>query len=208
MMRTLPKSAVTAVCLLGLAAPVAAQAPGVDLKLNPRIGLYTPLTDLNDSSPGDVVDTYKLDNSLAIGLGLQLDFGGAWGVRANLDYATSSSVDTEDGSISDTNETTLLAVVGDLMWRPLPRIVVVQPYLFAGGGLKQYDFEFEGATPGEFEKQSDPTVHVGAGVDLGVGPINLNAELGDYISWLELTEDDSKVQHDLFVMVGFSIGLF
>jgi hypothetical protein len=130
------------------------------------------------------------------------------GLRANLDYATSSSVDLEDGSIGDTNETTVLGLVGDLVFRPLPRVVVLQPYLFAGGGIKQYDFSWDDGGVGSLETESDATVHVGGGVDLGLGPMALNAELGDYISWFEPEgAPDSEMQHDLFITLGFTIGL-
>lgn len=183
--------------------PALAQAPGIELVLNPRIGLYAPLTDLGE----DAGSTFALENSLAIGLGAELQLTALpFGIRANLDYATGAKV-SQDGVESEGSETTLLAVAGDLVFRPLPDIILVQPYFFAGGGLKQYDFQVEGA--GEFATESDPTVHLGLGLDVGFGPLALNAELGDYISWFELTEgsDESEMQHDLFITVGFAIGL-
>jgi hypothetical protein len=210
-MRILSRS-VLALALLGLiAAPVRAQAPGVDIRLNPRIGLYTPLTNLGEVTDGTATAALELDNSLALGLGLEFDFAALpFGVRANLDYASSSSVNFEDGpDISDTNEVTMLAVVGDVIYRPLPRVVVIQPYFFAGGGLKSYDFQFDNVGDEDFiDNETDPTFHLGGGVDFGFGPLALNAEISDYISSFEPEgSDDSEMQHDLFVTLGFSIGL-
>lgn len=204
-MRAVMKSVLTAASLLLVAAPLAAQAPGVDVRLNPRVGLYVPLTDLTE----DAFGTYKLDNSLAVGLGVEFDFAMLpVGIRANLDYATSSSVDFEDASFSDTNETTLLALVGDVVFRPLPRVVVLQPYLFAGAGIKQYDFSWENADPDAIESESDGTFHIGGGLDFALGPVALNAEVGDYISSFEPEgATDSKLQHDVFVSIGFVMGL-
>ncbi|HEM46495.1 MAG TPA: hypothetical protein ENO23_05555 [Alphaproteobacteria bacterium] len=183
-----------------------AQGPGIDIRLNPRIGLYTPLTSLGEVG----TETFELDNSLAVGLGIELDIAALpFGIRANMDYATSSSVDLEEGSINETNETTLLAVAGDLVFRPLPRLAVLQPYLFGGAGLKQYDFSWEDTSREEFEDASDFALHVGGGLDFGLGPLALNAEVGDYISWFEPEgAEDSEMQHDLFLMLGFSIGMF
>lgn len=207
-MRSFATAAVLGAVLLA-AAPAAAQVPGVEIKLNPRIGLYVPVTDLGEFTGTGGTTTVKMDNSLAIGLGAELQLAALpFGIRANLDYATGSKVNTETGGVEEEgSETTLLAVVGDLVFRPLPRIIVLQPYLFAGGGLKQYDVETEGAA--SFASESDPTVHLGFGLDFGLGPLALNAELSDYISWFELsdTSDESEIQHDLFVTVGFSIGL-
>lgn len=204
-MRALTKTALILFVLSLAAAPAAAQAPGVDFKLNPRIGLYVPLTDLGELSDGTEV---AMDNSLAIGLGAELQLAALpFGIRANLDYATSSSVNFESGSLEESADATLLAVAADLVFRPLPRVVVLQPYLFVGGGLKQYDIEIQSAEVESFRDESDPTVHLGGGLDLGLGPLALNAEVGDYISWAEFTDDSSEMQHDLFVTVGFSIGM-
>jgi Outer membrane protein beta-barrel domain len=202
-MRSFVTATLVSAGLLAAAVPAAAQAPGIELKLNPRIGMYVPVTDLGEAAS----EVYELNNSLAIGLGAELQLAALpFGIRANLDYATGSTVSL-DGVEDEDTEATLLAVVGDLVFRPLPNLILFQPYIFAGGGLKQYDFQVEGA--GDFPSESDPTVHLGFGLDLGFGPLDLNAELGDYISWFELTEgsDESEMQHDLFVTVGFAIGL-
>lgn len=217
-MKNVLTSVITAACLVAAAAPAAAQAPGIDLKLNPRIGLYAPLTDLGEirTTAGDVVA--EQSGSLALGLGLELDMAALpVGVRLNLDYATATDVEvTGDGigTTADPVETTMLAVVGDIIFRPLPRVVVAQPYLFAGGGLKQYDFEPTtdlGGAAETFQDESDFTLHLGGGLDVGLGPLAFNAEIGDYISWFELDtgagDSESEMQHDLFVTVGFSIGL-
>jgi hypothetical protein len=77
---------------------------------------------------------------------------------------------------------------------------VLQPYLLAGAGVKRYS--------GEGDDQSKFTGHVGAGADLKLGPIGLLAEINDYISSFEdETTGDSKLQNDVFISLGFRIGL-
>ena len=208
-----------ATCLAGGlalgAAPLSAQAPGIELQLNPRIGLYQPLSDLGQIGDAATNTANELSGSLAIGLGAELAIALLpVDIRFNLDYATGSEVRVEDGDVGTAagTETTLLALVGDVMLRPIPRIIIAQPYFFAGGGLKQYDFEpTDPDAVATFEDESDWTVHLGGGLDVGLGPIALNAEIGDYISWWEVqsaaTTDETEMQHDLFVTVGFSIGL-
>ncbi len=209
-MRTVNTTVATAAALVMLASPAAAQAPGLEVKLNPRIGLYEPLTKLTDA-PNAVTE---MKGSLAVGLGLELRFGASpFGIRANMDYATSSSVETSSGGVTlgDSPDATLLAVVGDVVLRPLPRLPVVKPYLFAGGGLKQYDVTASSVTYESFKNESDLTVHLGGGLDLGLGPFALNAEVGDYVSWSDFRstagETDKKTQHDLFVTIGLAIGM-
>ncbi len=215
-MRTVLSSAIIAATLLGMAAPAAAQAPGIDLRLNPRIGLYEPLSDLGDAPGAASAAADELAGSLALGLGLEIGVAALpVGLRLNLDYATGSRVEYgDDGFETESGyETTVLALAADLMFRPIPRLIIAQPYFFAGGGLKQYDFEPTGGDPiRTFEDTSDFTVHLGGGLDVGFGPLSVNAEVGDYISWWESQnpldiDADAEIQHDLFLTVGFAIGL-
>jgi hypothetical protein len=208
-MQTIAKSVLAATCLALVAAPLQAQVPGMNIRLNPRIGLYTPLTDLGTVQTGQGEVTAELSGSMAIGLGVELDLPAApVNLRLNLDYATGSEIEsTVGGTQIEPIETTLLAVVGDIVWRPLPRVVVLQPYLFGGGGIKQYDVTEDNIA--DYGSESDPTIHFGGGIDFGLGPLALNAEVGDYLSWYELQAGgDSEMQHDIFATVGFSIGLF
>ncbi|MGK7311930.1 MAG: outer membrane beta-barrel protein [Candidatus Longimicrobiales bacterium M2_2A_002] len=202
-MKTILETVLAAACLLTLAAPAAAQAPGVELKLNPRVGAYVPLTDFSEVTSG--IDTERT-GSLALGLGAELGLGGLpFNLRANLDYVTGSEIDAA-GTTIDGVDTRILMVAGDLVFRPLPKLILIQPYLYAGGGLRQYDFDTDDTQA--LEDASDPMIHLGGGLDLSLGALALNAEIGDYISWYEVQDSDSETQHDLFVSVGLVFGLF
>ncbi len=214
-MKIVLSSAIIAATLFGMAAPAAAQAPGIDFRLNPRIGLYEPLSNLGDAPDAVSTAASELGGSLALGLGVEIGVAALpVGLRLNLDYATGSEVKYDNGFETESGyETTVLALAADLMFRPIPKLIIAQPYFFAGGGLKQYDFEPTSTDPvGTFEDTSDFTAHLGGGLDVGFGPLSLNAEVGDYISWWESqnpldVDADSEIQHDLFVTIGFVIGL-
>lgn len=213
-MQNILRSVIAAAVIPLLFAPAAAQAQLIDIRLNPRIGLYEPLSDLGEVREAGSTIVAEQTGSLALGLGAELDMALLpVNVRLNLDYATGSQISrTENGIERESGvESTLLAVVGDVIFRPLPGIIPVQPYLFVGGGLKQYDFEATDPNVIEtFESESDPTLHLGGGVNFTLGPFGLNAEVGDYISRFEFEDQDadSETQHDLFATIGFSIGLF
>lgn len=204
-MKAIPRLALSAACVMAFTAPAAAQAPGVDLKLNPRVGLYVPLTDLGDA--GGTLGTVVSEQSgnLAFGLGAELNLGVLpVGLRANIDYATGSEVTPE--GIGESVQRNVFMLAGDVIFRPMPTLILIQPYLFAGGGVRQYNFDTDDIAA--LEDASDPMVHLGGGLDVTFGPLALNAELGDYISWFEIREGaDSEVQHDLFVTVGIVLEL-
>jgi serine/threonine protein kinase len=126
----------------------------------------------------------------------------------NVEFVPTTDVTATGLSAQDDLKADVLALVADVVYRPLPRIVLVQPYVMAGGGLKRYNFRdntgnLEDVLPGS---SSDFTVHLGAGLDVGLGPIRLVGEVADYISWFRL-EGDRNVQNDLFFMVGFRVGM-
>jgi hypothetical protein len=184
-----------------LAAVAVLPAQAQVLKVNPRIGAYVPLSDLGELSG----ERISLDNSLAFGLAFELDLPVLpFNLRANLDYASDAAI-SDGGVDQDAGRTTVLAVAADAVFRSR-RAVLVQPYLVLGAGLRQY--AFDAADTAGFRDASDPALHLGGGLDLGFRSFSLNAEVGDYISRFELEGDDARIQHDLFLTVGFSVGLF
>jgi hypothetical protein len=210
-------SALLALMVLGT--PAAAQVPGLDVQLLPKVGFYAPAADLQAASDaaGEIVD--DRGGSLALGLALELGVPlTSLSVRVGFDYVTASEftyADTTGADIEANGEQTMLAIAGDVILRPIPKLLIVQPYLLAGAGVKRYDFSFADAADGSDveeafpESETDFTVHAGLGVDVGLGPIALVAELSDYVSWYEAEgADGSEMQHDLFIMAGLRVGLF
>lgn len=181
-------------------APVYAQVPGINVHLGARAGVFSPLGALAETAEGEL----KLQRGLGIGASIELDIPlSPINVRANVDAAMGAKVEVEGEEVPDT-EVDVVAITGDLVFRPLPRIVVVQPYLLAGAGVKRYTFSSNLFS----EDRSDFTGHVGAGADFKLGPISVLAEVSDYISSFKNEgTDDSKLQNDVFVMVGFRIGM-
>ncbi|HEX6587870.1 MAG TPA: outer membrane beta-barrel protein [Longimicrobiales bacterium] len=209
-MRSIVKTLAALAAAVLIAAPVSGQVTIV-----PKVGFYSPANDLQAAQDalGEVVD----DRGGSLALGAALEFGvpmTSLGVRVGFDYVTGSEFTYEDeASVEATAEQTMLAITGDVVLRPIPRLIIVQPYLLAGAGVKRYDFSFEEDAGTDVEtafpeSETDFTVHAGIGVDLGLGPIALIAEVSDYISWYETGEDESEMQNDLFLMAGVRLGLF
>jgi hypothetical protein len=180
-------------------AALSAQIPGINLNLGARAGMFNPMSTLAETVLGDA----KLKPGLGIGASLELDLPlSPINVRANLDAALGAKLELNDQETGD--EVDVMAITGDIVFRPLPRIVVFQPYLLAGAGIKRYSSDDAGA----FDDQSNFTGHVGIGGDLKLGPLAVLAELSDYISSFKYEPTgESKLQNDVFVMVGFRIGM-
>jgi hypothetical protein len=191
------------IATLFLLAPTAADAqiPGINLNLGARAGMFSPMSALAETGAGE----WKLKSGLGIGASLELDLPlSPINVRANVEAALGAKLQLDDQE--NGGEVDVVAITGDLVFRPLPRIVVFQPYLLAGGGIKRYSFEDSPLIFGE--GGSDFTGHVGIGGDLKIGPLAVLAELSDYISSFKNEGvGDSKLQNDVFVMVGFRIGM-
>lgn len=181
------------------ASNASAQVPGIGLRLVPKIGMYKPL--------GDLTDGYRTKNKVSLGLGAELKLPIIpIGLRANLDYTPAS--DIEDAAGARVGTVAITNIVGDLMFKPLPGIIPVQPYLFAGGGVKKHKFhDFATGIYGAADNQSNPTLHVGGGIGVGIGLMGVVIEGGDYISQFKRA-GDSKLQNDIYATVGVKVGLF
>ena len=188
--------------LVFASAPVYAQVPGINVHVAARVGLFSPLSELAETTGGDL----QLGSGVGFGASIELDIPfSPVNIRANVDASMGNTLELEDDELEGA-EIDVVNFTGDLVWRPMPRIVVVQPYLLLGAGVKKYSFNTEGGTFGS--DRNDFTWHLGAGADMKVGPIALVAEISDYISSFknEGTEE-SKLQNDVFLMVGFRIGM-
>ena len=211
-MRTVTKAVLAAVTLLVAGA---AGASAQRIQVVPRAGVFVSGSSLGEVREG--TEAIKADLEGGLGVGLGIEFGmplSPFGFRAGFDYATDSKI-SGSGISAGGGEAgaKLLAVAGDLVFRPLPRLLVVQPYLLAGAGVKRYDFEVselnEGVRDVFSESQTDFALHGGAGLDVSLGAIALRAEVSDYVSWFELGSGSEKqMQNDVFATVGLRITLF
>jgi hypothetical protein len=205
-MRTLLITAVAAAALL---APASASA---QFRVIPQVGLYMPFSDL--PSPSEGIEVGKKDATLAFGVALELGTPDAVSFRINLLHATDSEVPVEGvGCQADCARSTLSAGTATLALRPIPNLVLVQPYFLLGGGVKRYDFtqddlENEGLEA-VLNDQNQLTGHLGVGAEVNLGLARLTGELGGLVSQFD-TEDDlaesDDLQWDLFLTVGLVIG--
>ncbi len=191
--------------LLALAVANPANAQG-RLSVTPLVGGYVAGSDIQDVA-GEA-EQVTIDKEAALGLGLNVEFG--W-LRGSLAYASGTTINAEEGVSpefeGEIGKGNVLAVAADLVIRPIPRLIVVQPYLLGGVGLKRtdYDWESEGVAEAFPDDQSDLTLHVGVGADVMLGGIGLVVEVSDFISQ---QGDDDFGRHDAFGMLGLKFSLF
>jgi hypothetical protein len=188
--------------MLASSVPAYAQVPGINVHVSARIGAFAPMSALAETPQGDL----KLQNGLGIGASVELDIPlSPINIRASVDAAMGAKMELNDQELVE-GEVDVVSITGDIVFRPIPR-VIVQPYLLAGAGVKRYTFKEEGFG-GFVADRSNFTGHIGAGADMKLGPLSLLLEASDYISSFKNEgTDDSKLQNDVFVMVGFRIGM-
>ena len=194
------KLALFGIALLGaVAVPQVSNAQGITI--TPQIGVYVPGDDFESLRAG--ADSVRVNNegSLALGLNVELGF-----LRGTLAYASAATL-SRRGVTGETEvgEGKLLAAAVDFVWRPLPRLIVVQPYLLVGGGLRRADYSYDTDGLDAFpENASDFAVHAGIGADFVLGPVGVSAEITDFIS---KNEEDDWSRHDGFGFVGVKLRL-
>jgi hypothetical protein len=199
------RTIVLASLLLANATGLAAQLPGVGLNVFPRVGTYRPANSLAESGGSEA----RLQNGRALGLSAELQLPLLpLHLRGNVDYVLATAGEVNDVEYDSDN--TILILSADLVYRLLPSISPVQPYLLAGAGMKKYNFDNSFATAlFSFPDQDNFTVHLGGGLGVKLGPLSVIGEVSDFVSRFEAQETgDRKLQNDLFAMVGVRFGLF
>lgn len=191
--------------LLAFVVAAPAQAQG-RLTVTPLIGGYIPGNDIHELSEG--AEQVSIDKEATLGLGLNVELG--W-LRGSVAYASGAKISAEEGESpefqGEIGEGSVLAAAADIVVRPIPRLIIVQPYLLGGVGLKRtnYDWETDAISNAFPEDQSDFTLHVGVGADVMLGPVGLVVEVTDFIS---RQGDDDFGRHDAFGMLGVKFALF
>lgn len=193
--------ALAALAVAGTATHARAQL----LQIRPKIGAFSPLTDLGQWD-GNV---HNLQGSFAIGLAAEMKLPILPRLRVGFDYATNSKLSVKNGlGPAGSGGTTMLALTGDLVFRK--NTGIVRPYALVGAGIKRYNISESQLTSPTVvldRSQSDFTGHLGAGLDFSLGLVGIGLEASDYISRFNVN-GQNKLQHDLFVMAGVNLGLF
>jgi hypothetical protein len=201
--------------VIGLAAALSlllsAQPAAAQLRLIPQIGLYTPFAEL--PSPQVGADELKKDGTFAFGAALELGTPDKVSFRVNLLHATDSEVPISDiGCDENCARSSVSAATATLALRPL-NLVLVQPYLLLGGGVKRYDFTTEDLSNEGLEAilndQNQLTGHLGLGAEVNLGVLRVVGEISNLVSQFDVEGDlfeSDDVQHDVYFTVGMVIG--
>lgn len=172
------------------------------ITITPQIGVYVPGDDVESLRQG--ADSVSINKEGTLGLGLNIDFGF---LRGSVAYASAAKLNRRGVTgENEIGEGKLLAVAGDVVLRPIPRLLILQPYLIAGAGLRRadYDYDSDGLTNAFPENDSDFALHAGVGADIMLGSLGISAEITDFIS---KNEDDKWKRHDAFGFVGLKLRL-
>lgn len=174
------------------------QAQGITI--SPTIGAHIPASDFSELRAQ--ADTLRVERDGTFALGLNVELG--W-LRGSVAYASGAKL-TEEGVEGQIGEGSLLTAAADVVLRPIPRLVIVQPYLIGGIGIKNtsYDFDDDGVRDAFPDDETDTALHFGVGADVMLGGIGIMAEVTDYLS--KDAEGDWGA-HDAFAMVGVKLRL-
>lgn len=186
--------------LFGLATTAAARAQGVHV--TPLIGGYIQASDF-ETLKGEV-DEARLSRDATMALGVNLELGS---IRGTLMYVTGAEL-TQEGILGreKVGDGSILAIAGDFVIRPIPRILGLQPYALIGAGLKRNSYSFDDSGFGiDFPKnERDFAGHIGFGADFMLGGLGVTAEFSDFVTY----KDGSFGPHDAFASVGVRLRLF
>lgn len=185
------------------------------IRLLPQIGAYTPASDLGEVRENGETrfSAGRRSSSLAWGLGLEAgprDSGTS--IRGHMGYGTNAEIPVwgfECGNCSA--RSTLLTGSVTAVLRPVPRLVLVQPYLLVGAGVKRYDFDVRNADGDAwrrvFRDQTRAAAQAGVGLEASLLGLRTQWELNGHVSRYRAGSDqDASLQTDLFLTLSIPLG--
>lgn len=197
---------IAALLLMAQAGAALAQTPGVGIEFEPYIGAYVPFTDVVNDDIGGVKISAKQTEGFALGGRLLFKLGGAMGIEGNFLYAL-SDVESDSSGVTTTEDA--YAWAGDarihLSLLPLGAVSIhgTGGVAIVGHGGDAWEDVTEGDT--------DVAGVVGAGVKIGLGPLQVRGDADFYIYQAQITipstpstdiELGSEVQTDMVLSAG------
>jgi hypothetical protein len=203
-MNSRSRSATLAALLLALSHGFA-ESQELTVQIVPKLGVYTPLNTLTDGAEAEIGAAFGVAGEFMLP---RLPFS----IRVNLDHGNTTNIVTRDAAESVLGTVAITNVTGAVVLRPFAATALFQPYFLGGGGVKLYSFDVP--TPGQADLAGvvattrRATLHVGGGVNVRFGPAALLLEVSDYLSTLPFAEGGTRLQNDLFGMIGFRVTMF
>lgn len=217
--RLLVVAALAAIVLGPSTEPLDAQT---SIRLLPQVGAYAPLSDLGElrENGQTTLEAGRRASTLAWGLGLEV--GPAQertSLRLHLGYGTDGDIpvgglDCESCSA----RSTLLTASAAAVLRPIPRLVLVQPYFLMGAGVKRYDFRVRDMDSDRWEElfrdQVRPMLQAGVGTELSLLGLRTQWELNAFMSRYRMgsspqgasSHGDGDLQTDVFLTLSIPLG--
>lgn len=188
---------------------------GQGITISPTIGVYTQANSLDQLRAQ--ADTLSIKRESALALGANVEFG--W-LRLGLNYVSGATIKCQQasncGSVAnggDIGKGKILMGSADAVLRPIPRIVIFQPYAVAGIGFKNFKYDADTNLAGAFgnvKSNSTAAFHGGIGADLMFGGVGIMAEVTDYISQGQgdVNGNNKQLQHDAYGVIGLRLKVF
>lgn len=201
------KSLAGTTALLAMTA-VGAAAQGITI--SPLVGVYSQANSL-DQLRGNI-NSMSIERQSALALGGSVEVGF---LRGSLNYVSGATIQQSGSSFptatGDIGTGRILMGAADLVIRPIPRLIVLQPYGLAGIGFKNFNYDVHqniSSAIGTVRNHSTAAFHAGIGADLMLGGVGIMAEITDYIAKADTNDSNKGLQHDAYGLVGLRFKVF
>lgn len=180
------------------------------LTISPLLGAYTQANSVDQLRGNVKTMSIQRESALALGANLEVGF-----FRASLNYVSGATVKQSGNDFPDITGSVgkgrILMGAADVVIRPIPRLVVLQPYALAGIGFKNFSYDPTQNVVdeiGQVKDHSTAAFHAGVGADLMFGGVGIVAEVTDYMSQGQADASGHRdLQHDAYGMLGLRFRL-
>ena len=214
----MPNLRTFALCLAAIlvsGASLQAQADRrLQIAVTPKWSYYLASNELG-SAGAEGAEPIDTEGTSKAAFGAAIDFtrtGSFLGLRISGDRVSDVPLERDDLETGGRMNLTMVSASALVnLWTP-PMTGLFHTYLYAGAGLKFYEFETgNAAVPQLSGNRSTPTLHFGGGTFLRLPPLQIVIEGAVYPSWFNADDPElttsGQLQTDFFVHLGLRIPL-
>ena len=185
---------------------------GLQIAITPKVSYFLASNELG-SAGSEAADPVDTEATSKIAFGAAIDFtrvGSFLGLRISGDRVSDVPLERDDLETGGTMNLTMISASALVnLWTP-PMTGLFHTYLYAGAGLKHYQFEEGGAAVPQLNgNRTTPTLHFGGGTFLRLPPLQIVIEGAVYPSWFNADDPElttsGQLQTDFFAHFGLRI---
>ncbi|MEX2532259.1 MAG: hypothetical protein WD960_15945 [Gemmatimonadota bacterium] len=208
------RSVVAVIVCVGIFIAVPEAMAQTSVRFLPSIGVHMPPSDARDAgSPSALIASSRAGGALAWGLGVEIGPPrSGTSLRGHVGHGTTSRMPLPGFECADcSSRSSVRTISAAAVFRPIPRVVLVQPHFVTGLGVSNFEHQLEGSDVGDRDGGAEGawrlSGQLGVGLEVSLLGLRTQWEVNAFVSPRRPgPPGEEGLATDLYVTLAIPIG--